>query len=358
VYEYRGYLAGISRMPRLTAAHLQSATVLGQQVYEQQIVARSPAVLGRDWDVRELSVRSLRSDLPGQARLPARLLHSSSERTRAWAGRLLYRGSDVVHRMDLRLPPAEGEVLTIHDIVSWRFPDEAVPPPAAVAEARRAAAVICPSQFSADEVIWLCGVREPVVAHNGIDPAFFDAVALDPVARAGLGVRGPYVLHVGGCSLRKNLDSLAAAWLVVRGKFPCIQLVLAGPPHPRRDELFAPLDGAVRVGRLPLATLAGLLAGAAAAVVPSRYEGFGLPAVEAMAAGVPVVATARSSLPEVCGGAAVLVDPTPAGIADGIIDVLSGGADVAALATRGRARAAQFTWQRSAAIHAQVYRSV
>lgn len=345
-------------MPRLTAVRLQSATVLGQRVYEQQIVTRSPAALGPDWEVRELSVRSLRSDLPGQARVPARLFYHSSQRTRRQAGRLLYRGLDVVHRMDLRLPPAEGEVLTIHDVVSWRFPDEAVPPPPAVAEASRAAAVICPSQFSADEVSWLCGVREPVVAHNGIDSVFFDATALDRMTRAELGICGPYVLHVGGCSLRKNLGSLAAAWPTVRGKFPQAQLILAGPPHPRRDELFAPLDGAVRVGRLPLDTLAGLVAGAAVAVVPSWYEGFGLPALEAMAAGVPVVAAARSSLPEVCGDAAVLTEPAPEGLADGIVDVLSGGPDVAALTARGRVRATRFTWQASAAAHARVYRSV
>jgi glycosyltransferase involved in cell wall biosynthesis len=92
-------------------------------------------------------------------------------------------------------------------------------------------------------------------------------------------------------------------------------------------------------------------------VVPSTYEGFGLPALEAMAVGVPVVAADRSSLPEVCGDAAYLVEPDGPGLAGGLAAALDGGPDTRAMVGRGRIRAERFSWEASVAAHAELWRS-
>lgn len=340
--------------PRLGIATLAVDQPMGQQVYEQELLQRAPDELGQEWTVDHLEVRTLRSPLAGTARLPSRLLADTSPLARRAAGRMLYRGLDVVHRMDLRLPPAPThEVLTVHDVVGWRFPDEATPPRDAASTARRAAVVICPSQFSAEEVATVLGVDEPVAIHNGVHAQYFDATPLAEEVRLDLGVRTPFVLHAGGCTERKNLAGLAAAWPLVHRARPDTMLVLIGPSDPRRDRLFGPLAGAVRLGRVDFDTALGLTAAAAAVVVPSTYEGFGLPALEAMAAGVPVVASARSSLPEVCGTAGYLVEPDADGLTEGLLAALQGGAETSAKIASGRIRARSFTWEASAAAHAR-----
>lgn len=342
---------------RLALATLTAAQPMGQQVYEREVTSRAGELLGPAWDVDLVTVRTLRSALPGTARIPSRLLADSSPGLRRAAGRLLYRGHDVVHRFDLRLPPApHPEVLTVHDVVPWRFTDEGHPPSDAASSARRAAVVICPSQFSADEVASQLGVTAPVAIHNGVDQRFFGSNPLSAQALEGMGIRSPFVLHAGGCTQRKNLAGLAEAWPRLRSARPDAMLVLVGPPDPRRDLLFGPLPGTVRTGRITDDTVTGLMAAASAVVVPSTYEGFGLPALEGMAAGVPVVAAARSSLPEVCGDAAYLVEPDGDGLAEGMVAALARGSETEAMIERGRQRGAAFTWEASAAAHAALWR--
>ena len=343
----------------LTIATCASAAPMGQQVYEEEVAGRAQAALGRDVVVSRMIARSMRSDLPGTTRLPDRALQVAPAIARQAVGLLVYPRADVVHRMGLTLPPARvPEILTIHDTVSWRFPDESPPPPHATREARRAAAVIAPSQFSADDIAEMFGLDRVDVIPNGVDARFFDAPPLDAAALAALGVTGRYVLHAGGSSLRKNLEGLAAAWPLVHSRYPDVTLVLSGPPSRRRHALFAHLPSTLLVGRVPATDVPGLIAGADAVVVPSVHEGFGLPALEAMAAGVVVVAADRSSLPEVCGGAAVLVEPDGRAIADGLVHALAGGGEIDRLVAVARAHAAQFTWEASVSRHAAVWTRV
>jgi glycosyltransferase involved in cell wall biosynthesis len=334
---------------------------MGAQVYEEQLASGAAGALaevGTGWRVQRRIFRSMRSSLPGTGRLPMGWLASAGAPSRAALGRVVYPRHALVHRTSLELPPGPREVVTVHDVVAWRFADEAAPVRAAATELRRAAAVICVSEFSAAEAHELLGVRDPIVVPNGVDPAFRDARPATTERLADLGLAGPFVLAAGGATARKNLAALAEAWPIVRREHPDLALALAGPPHPRRNALFAGMPGAHLLGRLPGSLVPGLVAAASALVVPSTYEGFGLPALEGMAAGVPVVAARCAALPEVVGDGGLLVDPGSSGLARGLLDVLAGGPDVAELVRRGRARAELFSWERSAAGHAAVWAGV
>ncbi|GAA3711803.1 hypothetical protein GCM10022399_30730 [Terrabacter ginsenosidimutans] len=351
-------------MPRLTIATTATAVPMGAQAYQRHIASRASAALdslsdtGEHWQVRSVVARSLRSPLPGTFRLPMGWLRGASPRARAAVGRVAYAGGGLVHRMDLELPPAPHEVVTLHDVVAWRWPDESAPVASAAAELRRAAAVVCVSAFTAAEAVELLGLDDPVVVPNGVEDRYLGAQALGAEGLAALGVDGPFILTAGGASERKNLAALAEAWPRVRARRPDLTLVLAGPPHPRRTELFGALPGVRLVGRVTDDVLPGLYAAASVVVVPSLVEGFGLPALEGMAVGVPVVASNRSSLPEVVGDGGLLVDPTGAALAEGVLDVLAGGSDVETMARRGLQRARGFTWEASAQGHARVWRAV
>ena len=212
--------------------------------------------------------------------------------------------------------------------------------------ARRARRVITPSEFSRRELaegLDLDPERVSVVP-NGVDERFSPAADPEPVRRS-LGLSEPYVLVVGTRIARKNFASLRAARRKL-GELG-IELVAAGSgraymrsgePPPMRP-----------LGYVPEHDLPGLYAGALALAMPSLYEGFGLPVIEAMASGVPVVAADRSALPETCGGAALLVDPYDGdAVADLLVTAATDEDLRPKLIERGLERAAGFSWKRSA----------
>jgi glycosyltransferase involved in cell wall biosynthesis len=241
-------------------------------------------------------------------------------------------------------------VVVIHDAAALRHPEWYSRAYAAWQErilpalARRALHVVTVSEFSRRELTALLGLppgRISVVP-GGVDPAFTphaDAAR----ARAALGLTRPYVLCVASQTARKNLRALvpAAHRLAADG----IEVVVAGGHRPQ----FARepgLEALRHVGAVPDALLPGLYAGAEAFALPSLYEGFGLPLLEAMACGTPVVAADTTALPETAGGAAHLAPPD--GVADALADVLGSPAERARLRTAGLARAAEFSWDRTA----------
>jgi glycosyltransferase involved in cell wall biosynthesis len=339
---------------------MSSTTPMGQQGYEREVQRAIVRLADDHWRFSRVELGSLRSS-SGTRRFPARLYGRAPLALAQLLGAASYRTRGLVHRFDLRVPPAPRlEIVTIHDLPPLRFSDEGSLPASAAAGARRARLVICPSAFAAYEVQELLGVNpERIrVIFNGIGSAFRSPQPIDDSALVEWGIRDPFVVHAAGATQRKNLGALAAAWRLVTSQVPAATLVLCGPPDPRRDALFATQPSVVRVGRLEPARLAALMAGAAAVVVPSTYEGFGLPAVEGMACGVPVVAARAGALPEICADAAILVDPTGDAIAGGLITALTDPDRAQQLRAAGMRRAASFTWEASAAEHLAAYRRV
>ncbi len=302
---------------------------------------------------RELAERlpRLRPERYTVIRPPAALAHRAGQVWEQLALPLAARRSELLLSPANLAPLAgRGNVVVIHDAAPFHDPAwqgrayrswhrQLVP-----RIARRARLVIVPSEYVRVELVELLGLdaaRVRAIA-PGVDARFADPGDPQPLLRRH-GLERPYVLAVGTDSPRKNLallDRIAPA-LGSAG----LQVAIAGSARS-----YLPRSGpgaARRLGYVPDADLPALYAGAAAFAMPSLYEGFGLPCVEAMAAGTPVVASDRAALPEACGGAALLADPDDA---DAFAAALTEAAGPARgrLTEAGLARAAALTWERSA----------
>jgi glycosyltransferase involved in cell wall biosynthesis len=302
---------------------------------------------------RELSNRLplLRPERYTVIRPPAMFAHGPGQAWEQLALPLAARGSKLLLSPANMAPLAgSGNVVVIHDVAPFHEPDwfgraygawhRAVLPRIA----RGARLVFAPSEYVRGELIELFGLdseRVRAIA-PGVDTTLADPPAPEPLLRR-LGLEQPYVLALGTDSPRKNLgllDRIAPA-LAAGG----LGVAIAGSG---RSYLPASTPGnARRLGYVPDAELPALYAGAAAFAMPSLYEGFGLPCVEAMAAGTPVVAADRAALPEACGGAALLVEPDDADAFTAAL-IRAAGPERARLAQAGRARAAGLSWARSA----------
>ena len=343
-------------MKRVTWATVATRTPMGQQTYESEIQHALIVLAAPDWQFRSVPVTSWRSSISGARRMPAGFNARAPLPAALVIGASLYRTSHLVHRFDLRLPPHLGrEVVTAHDLPPARFTDEGGLPRSIAAGARRARAIIAPSAFAAGELQELLGVTNVKVVPYGVSDAFRSPRPATDALLRQLGIRQPYLLHAAGATIRKNLPALASAWRDLSTSEPELSLVLCGPANTARDEAFADLSRVRMTGRLDPHVVASLMRSAAVVVVPSLYEGFGLPALEGMACGRPVVAARAGALPEVCGDAALLVEPDAQGLADGISSALHDVGLRQQLEAAGPKRALLYSWEDAARAHLDIY---
>ncbi len=267
-----------------------------------------------------------------------------------------------------RRPHALRCVVTIHDLIPLLFPQYT---PRALKTrflflfkalmretAARADAILTVSETSRADILRLLKARHVVAIPNGVAPHYQPGPPPPQTPKR--------ILFVGRFDPYKNVLGLLTAFDLLRQQMPgAVRLVVAGTPDPRYPE---PLNFARRRGLEKDIEWLGYISGpqlvaayqqAAVFVLPSRYEGFGLPVVEAMACGTPVVCSRVSSLPEVAGDAALLVTPDDAaGIAQAIRRVLEEPGLAATLRAKGLRRAADFSWRRTAEQTRAVYEQV
>jgi glycosyltransferase involved in cell wall biosynthesis len=316
---------------------------------------------------------ALASEMPSarivDTRIPVRALVWSWNRLE-WPPVEWFAGpSDVVHSQSpLLIPTSAAQVVTVHDLDFLRYPEQMTAeirrdyPALARSHAGRAHAVVVSSQYAVGEVtreLQLDRARVHVCS-PGL-PSWADEVR---DRRGGPGGQGKHILFVGTLSLRKNVGTLLEAYVRLRAARPdAPPLVLAGHSTPASARWEArcqepPLEGHVTItGYVDTARKIELYANARMLVLPSYEEGFGLPVLEAMACGVPIVVSSRGSLPEVAGAAATPIDPDDADGFAAEMQALLDDHTARHASERGLARAAAFSWTGCAAAARRAYES-
>ncbi|MGI9023746.1 MAG: glycosyltransferase family 4 protein [Acidimicrobiales bacterium] len=275
---------------------------------------------------------------------------------------------DVFHATNFICPPSSKvpTVVTVHDIGFVHHPDSVSPAIRRMANLlpsvlRRASVVIAVSDFTRSELAaWLPDVADRIV----VIPNGSHRRSVAP-SDAGLKPGPPYALMLGTLEPRKNVALALDAIHILRDRGTDLRLVLAGSASPQFD-LAANLrrrglgqPEVVHAGYLDDARLAGLMAGARLLVFPSLYEGFGMPIIEAMESGLPVVAARAGATPEIAGDAAMLVDPGDAeGFADAMHRVATDTELRNRLITAGREQASRFSWDKAADSALRIYQSL
>ena len=274
------------------------------------------------------------------------------------------RGCDIFHSTNLvRRPPRRPRLTsTIHDMTSWMMPElhSAATRRADQATAdllRRAHGLIAVSESTRRDAVRILGIKpEKIrVIHSGVSGEFFDVrpPAIDAIRRR-YALTHPFVFALGTIEPRKNIATLLAAFEALPHSLrEHFELVLAGPMGWASRETAARIRGSAAVrylGYVPETDLAPLTAAASIFAYPSLYEGFGFPLAQAMAAGVPSITSNVSSLPEIAGNAAVLIDPhSVSELRDALERLMLSPNLRAELGTKARLQAARFRWERAAA---------
>jgi glycosyltransferase involved in cell wall biosynthesis len=305
---------------------------------------------------------------PAVRPIPARLVRALWLRTdvphvERWTGPV-----DVVHATLIGPPARSPVVVTIHDVGFIRFPELCTADTLQYGRLTRRALdrgafVHVTSKYVGNEVREAFGIDEERLRHIplGVRPSSGG----DPDRGRALAGTTRYLLALGTVEPRKNLPVLVRAFDKVASVDPALHLVVAGADGWGADEFqnaWAMMQHGERITRLGYVSDAqrrDLLAGARVLAYPSRYEGFGLVPLEAMAAGIPVVASRAGALPEVLGDAAILVDPDDAGGLAGALEQVSADETLRAdLARRGRAWVTRYTWERAGDQFLDLYRSL
>jgi glycosyltransferase involved in cell wall biosynthesis len=351
---------------RLTGAGIYAAGLLGALARRRDVdleVLVGPASA----DLLAAPGLRLRAVAAAGAGRPARIAW-----TQLAAGRAVRRaGNQVLHGLHYELPYRASlpQVVTVHDLTMVTHPEWHEP-----AKVRYFGWAMRRAVQAADRVLCVSATTARDLAeHLGVAPDRVDVTPLGtdltPASereiadlRARIGLDGPFLLGLGTLEPRKDLPTLVRAFATLARDLPH-HLVLAGLPGWGAGELAAAVEASGVADRVHLpgyvseADKAALLSGADLLVYPSRYEGFGLPVLEAMACGTPVVTTTGGSLPEIAGDAALLVEPgDPGQLAAAVVKLLGDQAAWSDLARRGHARAAGFTWERCAEQTVAAYR--